>query len=55
MARMIIVINLPDVDPTRVDPHDIAEDIVEVWNEDRDLHGDVCHAEVQFVSAEWED
>ena len=49
MARMTIIIEV-DQDPTRNDPHDVAEDVIYQFNEAQRVNGDDT---VEFIGAEW--
>jgi hypothetical protein len=54
VTRLAIFVDVPDdaVDPTLVDPHEIGEEVVDLYND----HAEVAHdrAEITFVAAEWE-
>lgn len=47
--KMTIVIEV-DEDPTRVDPHEVAELLIDTYNEDSMAF---LQPEITFVSAEW--
>lgn len=52
MPYLLIRCEVADsIDPTLVDPHDVAEDIIENYNEWGRSNG---QPEVDFESAEWE-
>lgn len=53
MTLLTIVIDTKDdgdLDPTLVDPHEVAEDVVHAYNESARANGEM---QVDFVSAEW--
>ena len=54
MTRLVIQVDVPDdaVDPTLEDPHVIAEDVIDAYQELR-RYGTREHPEVTFVAAEW--
>lgn len=55
MSKLTIVVNVPEVDSTLNDPHEIAEDILYDHQEGRRSNGDTSgYYDVEFVSAEWE-
>lgn len=52
MARLHLVIDVPDADPARLDPRDFAELLIDTYHEDR-RHVANPGPEVESVSAEW--
>jgi hypothetical protein len=48
MARLTIVVEVPDADPTLNDPHEVADEVL-------DLLGDGWTTPPEFVGAEWGD
>jgi len=50
--RLVMVIDVPDARPELTDPHEVAEDLIEVYDENRSHV--VESFEVHFVSAEWQ-
>lgn len=49
--KLTMIVQVDDsVDPTLVDPHEIAEDVVAIYDEHARRNGDT---RVEFVSAEW--
>lgn len=53
MTRLVIVVDVEEVDPTYIDPEELAGNVVAVWDEDR-LHSRDGGEEIRLVSAEWE-
>lgn len=55
MARITITLDI-DVDPTLVDPHDAAHELVDLYDEDKRHRTHPEEAmEIEFVGAEWSD
>lgn len=54
MQHILVIKVAVDVDPTLVDPHDIAHDMVDAYNEALKATG-LVDATVEFDSAEWSD
>jgi len=52
MSRITIVVNVLGADPTLVDPHDVAQELIDTANEHL---GRPSPEEAIFVSAEWVD
>ena len=51
MAHITLILDLPDdLDPALVDPHEPAQDIVDIYNEWAGHNGE---PRVRFVGAEW--
>lgn len=52
MARLVIVVEV-DQDPTLVDPYDVADSLVDTYEEERRANRSLPI--ITFVSAEWLD
>jgi hypothetical protein len=51
VAQLIIIVEMPDQEPTVVDPHEAAADILCHYEQHREANQD--QPEVQFVDAQW--
>lgn len=52
MAKLVIILEVADVDPALVDPHEVAERVVDTYNDERFVEIPPGH-EVSFVSSSW--
>jgi hypothetical protein len=53
MAKLVIIVDVPDVDPTKVDPHEQAAEILYHYEEHNQANGNE-EPEVRFVQASWQ-
>ena len=52
MAKLIMIVDIPDADPRTLDPHEAAADILYHYEEHREANQD--EPEVRFVQASWQ-
>jgi len=53
MSKLVIVVDVDEVDPARVDPYEVAETILAEYDDARDAIGPELLPAVRFRSAEW--
>jgi len=54
MSTIVLRIGTTDVDPTLVDPENLAADIVDTYNDDLRHRVNPLNGPVELIEAEWE-
>lgn len=51
-GKLIIVVDVPDADPAQIDPHELAEEVIDCYEQNRSYVAETFS--VSFLSAEWD-
>lgn len=55
MAEIVMRFDVQDVDPTRVDPHDISDWLIGLYDIERRAHNAPFELAFEHLECEWED